>query len=217
MNLCRVTRREPQRGELRFHGHLGVDFLEPFRILSVVRPAVLAVAPVAVHSVDEEKAQHLDALGPEEQLLSQVFLHRSAHLLFLQGVRLRVPRRTSNSQHFRLRRECEVFAALLATDVIDNVPLVDVTHPGLLVEVFAAPYLDGLARHLAALVYVHFDSRRNRTARIVYRDETEICRIVAVRNRELGHLDFLDEFLLHCVDRVEPVDEYVHVFLAVRG
>ena len=75
---------------VRMLGQPAVFLLEDAGVVALHRVAVGVVLPVLLHGIDEEQAEHLDALRAQALLLVQVLLDGAADHLALHGQRIHV-------------------------------------------------------------------------------------------------------------------------------
>ena len=172
-------------------------------------PSVI-VGAVVGHAIDEEEAQHLDALRSQPELLVEVLVDGLADLQALVLVLVDLADGLAEP-HDRLGAgEADVLLALGAVDVLDDVAVVDVPAAGELHQVDARLDLLLLPLDLARPDGVVLDVGGDALL-VVDADQPDVGLVVAVGDRDARHLDLLDELALVGVHRVQPVDLVVLV------
>ena len=176
------------------------------------------VVPVVGDVIDEKQREHLDALGPQQQLFVQVLGDGAADHLALYGKVLHVaPGLAAGLQFDFLARYLQLHDALAVDDF-------DGAHPAVGVHVAAR----GLVQ-LFAIVDPHFlaldpvrgsdiehHSRRYAAALGLDPHQPHVGLVVRGLDRRRRHLDLLDQLPGVRVDRIQPVEHVVLVDMRGR-
>ena len=139
-------------------GQPAVLLLEDAGVVALHRIAVGVVLPVLLHRVDEEQAQHLDALRAQALLLVQVLLDGAADHLALHGQRVHVAVGLAGPQVVLAAGKAQLheLVALRDADLADAAVAID-RPPGGLLQVVAVLHGDLLALDAACRLHVQLD------------------------------------------------------------
>ena len=195
-----------------------VLLLEDARVLALDGVALVVVAPVVRHLVDEEEGEHLDAPRPKPQLLVQVLADRLDDHLPVDGGRVHAAVDVSGPHPMLVPRQpqLQVLVAPFDTDLAD--PMIPVHRaPRLPLQLVAVGHLQGAAPHPAARCrHVHLDLGPDGSPLPAGRHQADVGPVVIVGDHPGRHLDLLHQLAFVRVHRIEPVDHVVLVRVGRR-
>ena len=197
-------------------GSAPVFLFKNARVVAFDRLATFVVLAVALHRVNEEQRQHLDALGPQQCFFLQMLADGAANHLALHGQRIDVAVRLPQRQKgFAIgKAQLQKLAALGGVDLAHPKVAVNGALGGLL-QIVPIAHGDFLAPDAVRRLDIQLHPGADAAALVAHRHQPHKSLVVCVFHCRRRHLDLLDQLALVGVQRVKAVHHVVLV--GVRG
>ena len=212
------------RGQIRFSkkgavvwmiGEMPILFLEHQRIIALDGIARFVLAPITIHGVNEEQAEHLDSPRAQAFLLIKMLADGSADHLAPDGVGIHVTRDFSQPEVLFAARHSELdeFVASFDADFADAMVAIDGA-AGHVFEIVAVLDIDFPAPDSSrSSLDIELDLGADDAAPIARRHDPDIGLVVGVFDGGRRDLDLLHQLAFVGIDGIETIDHVVLIYM----